>query len=388
MEGASNHLTGKILEYWSQNKNIEMRFDIRPGLPGDPEEFRNGYNLLGRVWNKKHKVSTPIIVRSRGFIWFFSFLAWFSTQKWSEQSIILLLDEPALFLHAKAQEDMLRYIESELKPEHQVIYTTYSPFMVDPTRFDRARIVEDKSMEFDSPLPIELEGTKVIIDVLDLSPESIFPLQGALGYEIYQTLFIGPNSLIVEGVSDLLYLQTMSGLLEKSGIIGLDSRWTITPVGGSDKVPTFVALIGSQKRMNVATLIDIKPEDMQKIEGIYKKKLLKKNHVLTFGDFTHSTTADIEDMFDAEFYLKLVNEEYKKELQHPITQSDLMTKPPRILTRIDEYLKTTPLSNNINFSHYRPARYFSENSSLLKDDITQDTYVRFEEAFKSLNSLL
>ena len=166
LEGASNHLTGKILEYWSQNKNIEIRFDIRPGLPGDKAEFRTGYNLLGRVWNKKHKVSTPIVSRSRGFIWFFSFLAWFSTQKWTSNSIILLLDEPALFLHAKAQEDMLRYIEKELKPDHQVIYTTHSPFMVDPTRFDRTRIVEDKSMEADTPLPPEFEGTKVITDVL------------------------------------------------------------------------------------------------------------------------------------------------------------------------------------------------------------------------------
>ena len=42
---------------------------------------------------------------------------------------ILLLDEPGLSLHAKAQEDLLRYFEKELVPYHQLIYTTHSPFM-------------------------------------------------------------------------------------------------------------------------------------------------------------------------------------------------------------------------------------------------------------------
>lgn len=32
--------------------------------------------------------------------------------------MILLLDEPGLTLHAKAQADLLRYFEEELKPHH------------------------------------------------------------------------------------------------------------------------------------------------------------------------------------------------------------------------------------------------------------------------------
>lgn len=387
LEGTSNRLTRKILQYWSQNKNIELRFDIRNGLPTDPTELRDGYNLLGRVWNTKHKVTTPIGTRSKGFIWFFSFLAWFSTQQWTDETIILLLDEPALFLHAKAQEDMLRYMEEELKPNHQVIYTTHSPFMVDPKRFDRARIVEDKSMESDIPLPPEEEGTKVITDVLAThNPDSIFPLQGALGYEIYQTLFIGPNCLVVEGVSDLLYLQIMSSILERQDRVGLDPHWTITPVGGCDKVPTFVALIGSQK-MNVATLIDIKPEDTQKIEGLFKKKLLQKSHVFTYGDFTQKSTSDVEDMFEVDFYLGLVNEEYKNQLSHPIAPTDLSKKPFRILSLIEEYLSSNPLKTG-SFSHYRPSRFFAENIVSLETQLSSSTLDRFEGTFKRINAIM
>ena len=77
--------------------------------------------------------------------------------------------------------------------------------------FERVRIVQDLSIEPDSEkLSEEQQGTQVITEVLDATPDSLFPLQGALGYEIYQTLFIGPNSLVVEGVSDLLYIQIIS----------------------------------------------------------------------------------------------------------------------------------------------------------------------------------
>ena len=58
-------------------------------------------------------------------------------------------------------------------------------------------------MESDDELPPDQQGTNVFTDVLEADEGSLFPLQGALGYDIAQTLFIGPNCLIVEGVSDL-----------------------------------------------------------------------------------------------------------------------------------------------------------------------------------------
>lgn len=183
------------------------------------------------------------------------------------------------------------------------------------------RIVQDRGIDADEHLPREEDGTKVLADVLGAGPDSLFPLQGALGYEIYQSLLIGPCSLIVEGVSDLLYLQTISGVLQGVGRVGLDSRWTITPVGGAEKVPTFVALISSQKNLKVATLIDFQKSNQQLIEKFFKRKLREKSHVRTFSDFTGTTEADIEDMFDDSFYLQLVSQEFARGLAAPIAPS-------------------------------------------------------------------
>lgn len=388
LEGASNHLSGKILKYWSQNKHLFMKFDVRSARPGDPAGMTSGTNIWARIHDTKRMVSTPLGTRSRGFVWFFSFLAWFDQQQHKNEPLILLLDEPGLFLHGRAQGDLLRYIDEELKGNHQVIYTTHSPFMVNSTKFDRIRIVQDKSMDSDEPVPINEDGTKVITEVLEATQDSLFPLQGALGYDIYQTLFVGPNSLVVEGVSDLLYIQTISALLDSKRREGLSGKWTITPVGGADKVPTFVALLGSQKGLKIATLIDFQKKSQQTIENLYKRKLLKKQNVLTFAEFTGGTEADIEDMFDVDFYLKIVNAEYIKELDKPITKEILTFKSHRIVPKLESFFTANPQKSGVNFNHYRPARYFTENISSLITEIQQKTLDRFEAAFKTLNGLL
>jgi predicted ATP-dependent endonuclease of OLD family len=390
LEGASNYLSQQIFKFWTQNQHISVKFDIRPGLPGDPKDMREGMNLWGFVFDSAHSVTIRLGTRSRGFIWFFSFLAWFSQQRKTNQPLILLLDEPGLFLHASAQADLLRYIEDELKPHHQVIYTSHSPFMIDPRRFERVRIVRDRNMEpkqVDVPVPEPEKGTKVLSDVLQADENSLFPLQSALAYDITQTLFIGPNTLIIEGVSDMLFIDVVSGMLQRNGRIGLSGKWTLSPVGGASKIPTFVALFRSQKGLNLATLIDIQKKDQQTIENLYRHKLLKKRQVLTFADFTKKTESDIEDMFDIGFYLDLVNNEYKTELTKPIAESDL-PQHPRILARIAKYLEGNPLKTGGTVTHYRIARYFAEHIGDLIGKISDDTLNRFEEAFKALNTLV
>ena len=383
LEGAGNELTRKVLTYWSQNRHLRLKFDVRQGLPDDPPDMRSGPNILGRVEDTREMVTTPLGTRSRGFVWFFSFLAWYSHLRRTQANLILLLDEPGLSLHAKAQADLLEYFESELVPYHQVIYTTHSPFMVDPRRFERVRIVQDHSIE-DGPAPPNpgQDGTRVTTDVLEASRDSLFPLQAALGYDLHQTLFIGPNSLVVEGASDLLYLQALSGVLQAEGRRCLSSEWTITPVGGLDKVPTFVALIGAQSGMNLATLVDYHRNDRQTIENLYKRKLMKDRHVLTFAEFVDADEADIEDMFTPEFYLELVNGEFDTSLR----LEDLPNPNGRILLRLENHFAAHPLPSGARFNHYRPARYLMDKLGTL--ELPAQALDRFEQAFVALNGLL
>jgi energy-coupling factor transporter ATP-binding protein EcfA2 len=234
-EAASNKITNEIFAYWSQNRFLTVQFRLDQGQPEDPPPFNTGRVFRTRIYNKLHQVTVPFDDRSTGFVWFFSFLALFSQVKKRFPDAILLLDEPGLTLHAKAQADLLRYFAEKLAPHHQVIYTTHSPFMVPAENLSAVRTVEDVVDHRDRDYPI-VHGTKVGDDVLSTDRDTIFPLQSALGYEITQSLFVGKDTLLVEGPSDLLYLKAFSSLLHQCGRIGLDPRWTVCPVGGVDRV--------------------------------------------------------------------------------------------------------------------------------------------------------
>lgn len=386
LEGASNHLTGRIVKYWSQNHHIQMRFDVRDAKPEDPEDMRDGINVWGEIYDTVHWASTPLGSRSRGFVWFFSFLAWYEDVKRQRQNVVLLLDEPGLSLHGRAQGDLLRYFAKELV-DHQLIYTTHSPFMIDPHGFEHVRIVQDRGIDAKQRLPKEKDGTKVLTNVFDATDDSLFPLQGALGYDIHQTLFIGPNTLIVEGPADLLFLKSVSSELEREGRTGLSDKWVITPVGGSGKVPTFVALLAPQRGMNLATLLDVQENDRQAMEDLYRKKLLARKNVLTYADFLGQGSADVEDLFDRKFYLRIVNREFAGQLAASIDLGELNPSEPRTLRAIETHLKANPLKSG-TFGHYRPARYFSENVGALWSEVSDEVKDRFEAIFKKLNELL
>ncbi|HET9163840.1 MAG TPA: AAA family ATPase [Solirubrobacterales bacterium] len=363
LEAASSLISQEVFEFWSQNKNLRVYFDVDwPVDTGDPPTGDQERPVLEiRIENLRHFITLNFSERSAGFQWFFSFLAAFS-EFHEKEGIVLLLDEPALGLHATAQADLLRYIEERLAPSHQVLYTTHSPFLIDATKLDRARTVEDR----------ESEGTKVEEDVLATTRETVFPLQAALGYELAQALFIAPDNLAVEGPSDFVYLQTLSTRLATLGRVALDPRWAIVPVGGIDKLPTFIALLGVN--LNVAVVLDGAAGGSQKINAMTERGLINSNAVVPLATITGGKEADIEDMFDESWYLKLVKDSGVGQ----ITKAKL-SPGNRIVPRIESAIG--------KYDHFQPARFLLSNPERVEslDDATLD---RFEALFKKLNELL
>lgn len=356
---ASNAMTEKFANWWEQRKH-KFRYQA------------DGYFF--RIWVSDDLDPSEIELdqRSYGMQYFFSFYLVFLVEaEGAHKDCILLLDEPGLHLHGTAQAKLIHFFE-KLSLTNQTMYSTHSPFLVDVNHFERVRAVYED----------EDGTTRVTEDVLKTDDDTVFPLQSALGYDITQSLFVGPNCLLVEGPSDMIYLRCLSSILERKGKQGLSEKWTIVPVGGADKICAFSALLGSQKGLNVAVLVDIQPKDKPSIENLYKKKLLKKNRVMTFGDFLKRESADIEDMFDPSFYLDLVNGEYGTKIK----ETDLIDQQPRILKRIEQFLKNegTP---SIAFNHYRPARFLQESIDSIGKKITEDTLDRFQKVFEEMNAL-
>lgn len=376
MESASITITDQVFEYWTQNKQLEVEFAISPADPQDLPPLDQGTILHVRVKNNRHRVTVPFDERSRGFIWFFSFFAYFSQIEDKNRDLVLLLDEPGLSLHAKAQGDFLRFIDERLAPKHQVVYTTHSPFMIDPTKLNQVRMVED----------VDAKGTIITEDVLRNDKDTVFPIQAALGYDLAQTLFIGPNCLLVEGPSDLIYLQILSEITQEKGLSKLDPRWVVTPVGGADKVSTFVSLLGSNK-LNIAVLMDVAKKDRQRIDNLKANAILGQNSLIQVGEFTRTRDADIEDLFDRDFYLTLVNGAYHQALPAKLTLEMLTNENPRIVKRLEDYFKQNNIDNG-EFNHFKPATYLLKHQAELADKIGDLTVQRASQLFERINALL
>lgn len=390
-EAASNEITEEIFQFWSQNNALEVVIEIDNAKPKDPPPFNTGLVADIRIKNTNHKATLPLSERSAGFVWFFSFLAQFKQLKKTpgNTNAIILLDEPGLTLHGKAQGDLLRYIVERLLPDHQVVFSTHSPFMVPMDRLADVRIVEDVIVEQKGRRP-EVKGTKVRSDVLEVSDDTLFPLQGALGYEVSQSLFVGANTWLVEGPSDIVYLQVLSQALIKRRREGLDPRWTLCPSGGIDRIAPFVRLFGGN-RIKVAVLSDIASGDKTKIENLKKADILKAGHFYTCADFTGQADADVEDLFDPELFVNLLNGAYKPPIASAVTVVNLMgaAATPRVVKKAEALFKLMPTSV-AEFDHFGPARWLLENPAALDEDTAavNATLDRFEKLFATFNALL
>jgi predicted ATP-dependent endonuclease of OLD family len=376
LENSGNVISDEVFEYWSQNTELEVQLKVLPPETGALPPFNEGPILQVRVFNRRHRASVPFDDRSRGFVWFFSFLAYFNElEAAGTTDLILLLDEPGLSLHGRAQEDLLRLIDERLAPKHQVLYTTHSPFMVDPENLQRVRTVID----------MERGGAKVSSEIFKADEDTAFPLLTAMGVEMTQTLFVGEHILLLEGPSDLIYLDVLTDVAETNGATGLDPRWVKTPIGGSGKLSTFVTLLGANK-LNVAVLVDSSTKDVGAVQRLRDNDQLAKNGLVEISEFTGTADADVEDLFDRDFYLELVNRAYASQLTKPISASELNAKDPRVVRQIEAVFKKRKITTR--FNHYKPAAVLLREQANLAPQVDSPTIARADQLFTRLNSLL
>lgn len=367
LENVANVLTDDVNKYWSQNPELR----VQPDITQTTEQRRDGQHsvldeLKIRIWDNRHSLSLPFNEHSAGFQWFFSFLAAFSEHEYSDPAVVILLDEPAVGLHAKAQGDFLRFIEDRLTKRCQVIYTTHSPFMVQPGKLERVRLVEDRGRE---------HGAVASRDVLTRDRDTLFPLQSALGYDLVQHLFIGENNLVVEGTSDYAYLKVISDHLAAQHRIALNEKWSIVPVGGADLIPTFVALLGNHLKLTV--LVDSRKAGHQKLERMAKEGYLDKKRIVLIGDIIGMATGDIEDLFEVDEYLDLYNRAFGK----AVSRSNLTGDDP-IVARIARFEGVD------RYDHGRPADVLLRDREAVILKLSGMTLTRFEKLFARINETL
>ena len=369
LEATEAIISDELFNYWTTNSNLHITFRIDKRIDTDAQNNKRIAEHILDIRVKGKNVSLPLRNRSKGFNWFFSFLVWFKRiQEDANNQYILLLDEPGLNLHASAQADLLRFLE-DLSENYQIIYSTHSPFMIQPGNLNRVRTV------------LETDGGSVISDsIQEKDPKTLFPLQAALGYDIAQNLFVSSKNLLVEGVSDLIILTKISGILESNNRQFLNPDITIVPTGGLEKVATFISLLrGSQ--LEIACLLDSysDPAGQAKMDKMIREKIIHRNKIRFFDEFLEGQDkADLEDLFKKSDYIKLFNSAFTE--HSDIKESDLNASIKQVIIQINQHLGVP------RFNHYRPA------NELVKQAVDEsyfdsETLDRFEKVFDEINKL-
>jgi len=356
---ASAVVTGEIRRLW-KDRPLKIRFNLDSSymdtFVSDP--------------NAAYEVEVNLDERSRGFKWFFSFYITFAadTRGGSAEKAMLLLDEPGLYLHAKSQLDLLKHFEKDFK--NQIIYSTHSPFMVPTQSLASIRTVNIA----------ENVGTTVSNDPKGDS-STLFPLQAALGYDIAQSLFVGPNNLVVEGVTDFWILSAISAYLADNKGKPLNTQIALTPAGGAQKVSYMVALLSSQN-LNTLVLLDDEKQSRATSEELIRSRLISEKNVVFVTEALSPSPkeADIEDLFDPGTYEALVKESYKKELKGKTL--NLNGSIPRVVKRVEDAFSQL----GVDFHKTRPSRLLLEKMATSPATIvTISVAARFNKLFDIIN---
>ena len=178
IENLNYNLTRNFHDFWQQsigsNNKIHIQFEL--------EHYNSSYGAKAgkpylEFWIKDEGERLYPKQRSRGVRWFLSFYMELKASAGNNnKQLIMLVDEPGVSLHARAQEDVLKVFD-DIKDQIQVIYTTHSPHLVEINKLHRVLAVQRDDLD-------SMRSNTRILDPLRLSsasPDTLTPLQSILG---------------------------------------------------------------------------------------------------------------------------------------------------------------------------------------------------------------
>ena len=384
LEYAAQPITEEIARYWSQERDVRVSFLLYPGRPQDPVPFDRGLVFETRIVSTRTNLSLNFEERSTGFIWFFSFLVWYSdVRKRCGENLIILLDDPGLGLHAKAQWDLLRYVHEQLAPYYQVLYATHSPFMIDPDRIPWVRTVEEVAQETPEGRLLSL-GTKVGDEVLSTDHDTLLPLQASVGYRIVQDLGGGRRLLLVEKPADVIYLQWFSARLHEKGRTGLRPDWTIVPCGDLTRLATLVGLL-ARGPSRFAALLSLSDKHPDVAGQQHLAMIVNGSGAFPLHKYAEPVEATVEDLVGSVTYLALVDLCYGVPRKLRLSRTLQVGSDAAVLGNVSNHFAAHPPGQR-HFDSLAPAQYLLTGSrKLRKLPGIENALARFEQLFTDLD---
>ena len=289
LNSASTDLTRKFREWWKQGNYI-FRFQA------DGEFFK--------IWVSDDKRPEEIELerRSTGLQWFLSFFLIFLVESQeAHKGAILLLDEAGQSLHPLAQKDLIAFFDN-LAKTNQLIYTTHSPFLVDTSNIDRAKVVYSD----DNGLTVVSSDLRAADD--KLNEKSIYAVHAALGLSVSDILLQGCQPIIVEGPSDQHYFNAIKLYLIRNKKYTPNMELVFMPSGGVRGVAGVVSIVSGKDGELPLVILDADGSGKGAREKL-QSNLYKHNTdaIIDVGEFLNFDNGEVEDLLPPNLMIRQVN---------------------------------------------------------------------------------
>lgn len=283
----SSTLTGDFCGYYQQSE-VKIQLDV------------DGPKL--QFYIKDGELPIPFFPgqRSKGFQWFLSFYLTLKSTN-SDSNTVILIDEPGLYLHPKAQQEILQILEM-LAKQNKIIFSTHSPYLIDTAYLNRIRLIYRKTSGGSTIVENKIQRVS--------DKDTLTPIITAIGYSFGQGLSIGKKfNIVTEGISDAYYIRAFTRLFvpysgEDLAVIG---------AVGASQVPNIVSILLGWGVTCVAVF------DNDREGRTNHAKLIKK---LGFTDGTDALFVSqnrdecIEDLLSVDDFYQYVLEETKPSVEN------------------------------------------------------------------------
>ncbi len=357
IENLNGEITIDFHEFWSQKigtqNKIHLNFELEHYDNSNPEKRGNPYL---EFWIKDNYERLYPKQRSRGVRWFLSFYLELKAAAMSKQNKVLLIDEPGLSLHAKAQQDVLKVFEN-LKNDLQIVYCTHSSQLIDMEKMYRILAVQREEGD-------QVNSQSVILDSKSLqsaNSETMMPIFSVFsGHIVKEQNFIKERNLIVDDISTFYYLSAFSKLTGKMGEIHF------IPSNGVKEIPVMTNLLTGW-RTDFSVLLP------GSIQGQKVFEALKKNLFLNDKDLIDSKLILMEKENIVDLFSRLDFKKY------------ILNKRTGIPESNSEYIEINNLSNSYLASQFAT---LVDKGEIQKNHLDEQTLNAIDEIIDTIEDSL
>lgn len=186
--------TDKFKKFWTQD-------DIKLQVKADIQDVN--------FWIIENDIPYYPSQRSKGQQWYLAFYVKIVARLRENKPNVILIDEPGLYLHAKAQKDLLQVL-MEHTNDNPVVFSTHSPYLITEDNLENIRLIEKAS-----------DGTKILGKIHahpTADKETLTPILTAIGLGINDSItnVDQKDNVVVEGPEDVFYICAFKELEKKT----------------------------------------------------------------------------------------------------------------------------------------------------------------------------